>query len=191
MLRPYKVFRSLINFRVNAVTFHKYVRLWYVNMNLEEYNKAVDDYSDRIYRFVLKSLGDEERAKDIVQDSYEKLWKNVSTLEFSKSRSWLFSTAYNTMIDIIRKEKRMVSSDDYIAEDSVSDSYSDLNEVLHRCLDRLPENWRAPLLLRDYEGYSYQEISTITGQTESQVKINIYRGRMAMRKMIGKIEMVV
>ena len=160
-------------------------------MNLEEYNKAVDDYSDRIFRFILKSLGDEERAKDIVQDSYEKLWSNINDLEFSKAKSWLFSTSYNAMIDTIRKEKRMVKTDDYIAEERLMSGYSDLNEVLHQCLEKLPEKWKAPLLLRDYEGYSYNEISIITGQTESQVKINIYRGRMAMRKMIGKIEMVV
>lgn len=160
-------------------------------MNLEEYNKAVDDYSDRIYRFILKSLGDEERAKDIVQDSYEKLWRNINDLDFPKVKSWLFSTSYNAMIDTIRKEKRMVKTDDYTPEESSIGGYSDLNEVLHQCLEKLPENWKAPLLLRDYEGYSYFEISSITGQTESQVKINIYRGRMAMRKMIGKIEMVV
>ena len=160
-------------------------------MNLEDYNKAVDNYSDRVFRFILKSLGDEERARDIVQDSYEKLWRNINELEFSKSKSWLFSTAYNTMIDIIRKEKRMVSSEDYMPEEQTTEGYSDLNEVLHQCLEKLPGKWKAPLLLRDYEGYSYNEISIITGQTESQVKINIYRGRMAMRKMIGKIEMVV
>lgn len=160
-------------------------------MNLEEYNKAVDDYSDRIYRFILKSLGDEDRSKDIVQDSYEKLWRNINNLEFPKVKAWLFTTSYNAMVDIIRKEKRMVKTEDYIPEEYSSDGYSDLNEVLHQCLEKLPENWKAPLLLRDYEGYSYFEIASITGQTESQVKINIYRGRMAMRKMIGKIEMVV
>ncbi|MEE4114742.1 MAG: RNA polymerase sigma factor [Marinilabiliaceae bacterium] len=160
-------------------------------MNLEDYNRAVDDYSDRIFRFILKSLGDEERAKDIVQDSYEKLWRNIDDLEFSKAKSWLFSTAYNTMIDIIRKEKRMISSDDSITEEYTCEGYSDLNEVLHLCLEKLPDNYKAPLLLRDYEGYSYNEISTITGQSESQVKINIYRGRMAMRKMIGNIALVV
>ena len=160
-------------------------------MTLEEYNRAVDDYSDRVYRFILKSLGDEERAKDIVQDSFEKLWRNISILEFSKVKSWLFSTAYNNMIDIIRKDKRMIVSNEHISEDFAPGGYSDLNEVLHECLEKLPDNWKSVLLLRDYEGYSYREISTITGQTESQVKINIYRGRMAMRKMIGKIALVV
>ena len=85
----------------------------------------------------------------------------------------------------------MVLTDDIFESESTIEGYSDLNEVLHNCLEKLPENWRSVLLLRDYEGYSYLEISKITGQTYAQVKTNIYRGRMAMRKMIGKREMVV
>lgn len=160
-------------------------------MTPREYNKAVEDYSDRIYRFVLKSLGDTERARDVVQDCYEKLWVNVTSLEFAKAKSWLFSTAYNRMIDIIRKEKRMIAEAEQSTEPAYYDGYSDLNEILHICLEKLPENWKSVILLRDYEGYSYIEIAEITGQTEAQVKINIYRGRMALRKMIGKMEMVV
>ena len=160
-------------------------------MTPQEYNKAVDNYADRIYRFILKSLGDEERSKDIVQDCFEKLWRNVAMLDFSKAKSWLFTTAYNTMIDTIRKEKRIIAADSEDFDSHYYDGYSDINEVLHICLGKLSETKRTVLLLRDYEGYSYSEIAEITGQTEPQVKINIYRGRMAMRKMIGKIEMVI
>ncbi|MCF8222982.1 MAG: RNA polymerase sigma factor [Bacteroidales bacterium] len=159
-------------------------------MTPQEYNRAVEEFADRIYRFVLKSMGDEERSRDIVQDCYEKLWINVEEIEFGKTRAWLFSTAHNAMIDIFRKEKRMVRDDKQL-EDVHEDGYSDLNEILHACLAKLNESYRTVILLRDYEGYSYKEIGEITGQTESQVKINIYRARMAMRKMIGKPEMVV
>jgi RNA polymerase sigma factor (sigma-70 family) len=159
-------------------------------MTPQEYNKAVEEYSDRIYRFILKSMGEEERSKDVVQDCYEKLWINVGEIEFSKAKAWLFSTAHNAMIDIIRKEKRIIP-DDSPREDIYEQGYTDLNEILHKCLGNLNEAWRSVILLRDYEGYSYREIGEITGQSEAQVKINIYRARMAMRKMIGKLEMVV
>lgn len=160
-------------------------------MTLQEYNRAVDEYSDRVYRFILKSIGNEERAKDIVQDSYEKLWRNINSLEYNKAKAWLFSTSYNGMVDIIRKEKRMVVTDEVFEPEASTEGYSDLNEVLHQFLNKLPDNWKSVLLLRDYEGYSYLEISKITGQTEAQVKTNIYRGRMAMRKMIGNRALVV
>ncbi|MEA1886194.1 MAG: RNA polymerase sigma factor [Bacteroidota bacterium] len=159
-------------------------------MTPREYNKAVEEYSDRIYRFVLQSMGEKERSKDVVQDCYEKLWINVEEIEFAKARAWLFTTAHNTMIDIIRKEKRMIPEDSP-REDIYEQGYTDLNEILHKCLGNINESWRSVILLRDYEGYTYREIGEITGQSEAQVKINIYRARMALRKMIGKLEMVV
>lgn len=69
--------------------------------------------------------------------------------------------------------------------------YSDLNEILHEALERLPEQQKTSVMLRDYEGYSYKEIGDITGLSEAQVKINIYRGRMALKSYIGKIETVI
>jgi RNA polymerase sigma-70 factor (ECF subfamily) len=112
-------------------------------------------------------------------------------IEYPVVKSWLFSTAYRGMIDIIRKEKRMSSLDDSYENTPVNESqYSDLNEILHMAIERLPEQQKTSVLLRDYEGYSYKEIGEITGQTEAQVKINIYRGRLALKSYIGQIETV-
>jgi RNA polymerase sigma-70 factor (ECF subfamily) len=95
------------------------------------------------------------------------------------------------MIDIIRKEKRMTSLEpEYESEMIFESQYSDLNEILHKALERLPEQQKTSVMLRDYEGYSYKEIGDITGQSEAQVKINIYRGRIALKEYIGKIETV-
>ncbi|HRT89966.1 MAG TPA: RNA polymerase sigma factor [Bacteroidales bacterium] len=161
-------------------------------MTVKEYNRAVDEYSDAIWRFIRGNLRDEERANDIVQDSFEKLWMHVTEIDYSVAKSWLFSTAYNNMIDIIRKEKRVILDEPADNEEMICDSsYSDLNEILHKALERLPEIQRSSVLLRDYEGYSYREIADITGQTEAQVKINIYRGRLALKAYIGKIESVI
>jgi len=68
--------------------------------------------------------------------------------------------------------------------------YTDLNEILHKALDLLPEQQKSSVMLRDYEGYTYKEIGEITGLNEAQVKINIYRGRVALKNFIGKIETV-
>ncbi len=160
-------------------------------MTAKEFNKAVDEYSDSLYRFILAGIRDEERAGDIVQDTYEKLWRNVTELDYAVVKSWIFSTAYHGMIDIIRKERRMtVLEDKHTAELAHETQYSDLNAILHKALERLPENQRSVILLRDYEGYSYREIGKITGMSEAQVKINIYRGRIALKNFIGKIETV-
>jgi len=160
-------------------------------MTVEEYNRSVEEYADPVYRFIRADLRDDDRAHDIVQDSYEKLWRNVAELDFVVAKSWLFSTAYHAMIDIIRKERRMRVLEDYHEfEIAYEGEQPDLNEILHSALERLPEQQRTSLLLRDYEGYSYKEIGDITGMTEAQVKISIYRGRVALRNYIGKIETV-
>jgi RNA polymerase sigma-70 factor (ECF subfamily) len=161
-------------------------------MTVKEYNRSVEDYSDSVYRFIRGNLKDEERANDIVQDSYEKLWRQVTDIEYPVVKSWLFTTAYRTMIDIIRKENRIISLEKPDEYDLVSESqYSDLNEILHLALERLPEIQKSLILLRDYEGYSYREIGEITGLNEAQVKINIYRGRVALKNFIGKIETLI
>jgi RNA polymerase sigma-70 factor (ECF subfamily) len=161
-------------------------------MTVKEYNRSVEEYSDSVYRFIRSNLKDEDRSNDIVQDSYEKLWRNVTEIEYPVVKSWLFTTAYRTMIDIIRKEARVISLEDSAENEFLTEhQYSDLNEVLHHALDRLPETQKSLVLLRDYEGYSYKEIGEITGLREAQVKINIYRGRVALKCFIGRIETVI
>jgi RNA polymerase sigma factor (sigma-70 family) len=161
-------------------------------MTVKEYNRSVDEFSDSVFRFIRSNLKDDDRASDIVQDAYEKLWRHVAEIDYSVVKSWLFSTAYHNMIDIIRKEKRMSYLEQEHEKELIYESqYSDLNEILHEALSRLPEQQKTSVMLRDYEGYSYKEIGDITGQTEAQVKINIYRGRLALKSFIGKIETVI
>lgn len=161
-------------------------------MTVNEYNKSVSLYSDRIFRFVLKSIRDVHKAEDIVQDSYEKLWKNFENVNAEKVKSYLFTTAYHTMIDTIRKDKRSSYSEDLtLQEESHENNYSDLSEILEEAVGRLPEIQRMVLLLRDYEGYSYEEIGELTTLNESQVKVYIYRARVFLKKYIGRIEVVV
>ena len=161
-------------------------------MTVNEYNKSVELFSDRVYRFILKSIRDIHKAEDIVQDSYEKLWKNAEKVSFEKVKSYLFTTAYHTMIDIIRKDKRSTYSEELkLPEQSHENNYSDLVEVLKEAVDRLPEVQRMVLLLRDYEGYSYEEIGEMANLNESQVKVYIFRARVFLKKYIGRMEAVV
>ena len=160
-------------------------------MTVKEYNGSVEEFADSVYRFIRGNLKNEEIANDIVQDTYERLWRHVTELEYPVVKSWLFSTAYHIMIDIIRKDKRMTNLDFSHENEMIHESqYSDLNEILHKALELLPEQQRTAVMLRDYEGYSYNEIGEITGLSEAQVKINIYRGRVALKNYIGKIEVV-
>ena len=161
-------------------------------MTAKEYNQCVDEHADGVYRFILKNITDEEKARDIVQDSFEKMWVKAGEISFSKAKSYLFTTAYHTMIDSIRKEKKQTELDDAaINIHTVNHAYSDLKEILNEAIKKLPEMQRHVIMLRDYEGYSYQEIGEITRLNESQVKVYIYRARMFLKNYIGSMDMVV
>jgi RNA polymerase sigma factor (sigma-70 family) len=161
-------------------------------MTTSEYNLIVKQYADRLYRFILKNIRDEERANDLVQDSFEKLWRNCSDISFLKAKSYLFSIGHNTMVDMIRKENRMIVTDTAkMPEVSHSKQYSDLKEILDEGLNKLPEIQRSVLLLRDYEGYSYEEIGEVCKLNESQVKVYIYRARVFLKNYIGQMEQVI
>lgn len=160
-------------------------------MTVEEYNKSVDLFSDNVYRFILKNVKDKAMARDIVQDSYEKLWINHEKVQFLKVKSYLFSTAYHTFIDYYRRGKKIENTDDFKQMGlSHSEQYSDLKEILDQALNQLPPDQKSVILLRDYEGYSYQEISEITGLNESQVKVYIYRARVNLKNYLISIEYV-
>lgn len=160
-------------------------------MTAAEYNKCVDDYADSIFRFIVKNLRNEDVARDVVQDTFEKLWIKVSTIDAATVKSYLFTTAYHTMIDAIRKAKPSAELEDAESVYASSDQYSDLKGVLNTALNKLPEEQRSVILLRDYEGYSYEEIGKITGLSESQVKVYIYRARVFLKSYLVDLDRVI
>lgn len=162
-------------------------------MTIEEFNQCVDQHADNLYRFILKNVKDKDKAKDVVQDTYEKLWLKVSDLPSTNAKSYMFTTAYRTMIDMFRRDKKQIRMDDgeFDEKQNHSKQYSDLKEVLNLAVNKLPEVQRMVLMLRDYEGYSYKEIGEMTNLGESQVKVYIFRARIFLKNYIGDIEKVI
>jgi len=159
-------------------------------LNIQEYNTAVKTHSDGIYRFLLRFC-DGETAKDIVQDSFEKLWIKRELVEGNKAKSYLFTTAYHTMVDKKRKDKRLDFTETLPATSAnFTLGNPDIQEVLHKALNTLPEIQKTLVLLRDYEGYSYEEIGEITNLNPSQVKVYIFRARVTLKNHIGTLENV-
>jgi RNA polymerase sigma-70 factor (ECF subfamily) len=161
-------------------------------MTIAEFNTCVDLYADGLYRFVLKNIKDKDIAKDIIQDTYEKLWLKVSEVASVNSKSYMFTTAYRTMLDRIRRDKKQTPLEEvHLSERTAKNSYHDLKEVLDEALAKLPEIQRSVILLRDYEGYNYSEIGEITGLNESQVKVYIYRARVFLKEYIGSLDAII
>lgn len=159
-------------------------------MTIEEYNQIVYSQSDALYRFALKNIKVVEDAQEIVQTSFEKLWINKNNVDPTKCKAYLFRIAYNCMIDIIRKQKREVDMELISNREPQSEQvdFKGLKPILDNALSQIGEMQRNVILLRDYEGYSYLEIGEIMNLSENQVKINIFRGRQALQKILGKLE---
>ncbi|HPE35070.1 MAG TPA: sigma-70 family RNA polymerase sigma factor [Bacteroidales bacterium] len=161
-------------------------------MTVQDYNRCVDNFSDGIYRFMLKNTRDEELSKDVVQEAFCRLWEKHEGVEFEKARSYLFTTAYHFMIDEFRKNKYKTDMSDFTSDTLKNETlFTDLADVLEEAVSKLPEIQRSVVLLRDYEGYSYKEIGDITGLSESQVKVYIYRARMTLKQYIGSMDKVI
>lgn len=160
-------------------------------MTTREYNESVEKFADNIYRFVLKHLKNKDVAKDIVQETFAKVWVKRDTISFEKVRSYLFTTAHHTMVDVLRKEKYQ---DGVEVIDKHENQHPlknlDLQRILHDALDQLPEIQRSVILLRDYEGYAYDEIGEITNLSESQVKVYIFRARKKLKQILVSLETV-
>lgn len=160
-------------------------------MTIAEYNAAVDAHADGIYRFAVKHLRDEDLAKDVVQESFARLWMKVDQVEGTKVKSYLFTTAHHVIVDEVRKGGRSTRMEEH--HDNLrmtSQSQPDLKEVLDAALATLPAIQRSVVLLRDLEGYSYEEIAELTKLSLAQVKVYIYRGRTALKEYIGHLDLV-
>lgn len=159
-------------------------------MTNSEYNEIVNTYSDSLYRFALKNIKVVEDAQEIVQNAFEKLWIHRNSVDPEKCKSYLFKVAYNYTIDIIRKQKKEVDMEiaTYNEPHAEHSEFKDLKRILDQALEAISEPQRNSIMLRDYEGYSYQEIGEIMQMTEAQVKINIFRGRKNLQQILGKME---
>ena len=161
-------------------------------MTEKEYNLCVSQYADNVYRFILKNLGHKEDAQDVVQTAFEKLWVNREQVDNERSKSYLFTVAYHQMIDHIRKQKRITLQEEFKAEASVIDKQQhSVKKILDEALHKLSETQRSLVLLKDYEGYNYQEIGKITGLSESQVKVYLHRARLQLKTYLVRRENVI
>lgn len=160
-------------------------------MTAKEYNLAVDEYSDNIFRFALKHLKNEMSAKDIVQETFAKVWAKHEDINAEKVKSYLFTTAYHAIVDWVKMEKRSGDIENTKERHSDNNVPFDVQNVLNEALDKLPEIQKSVVLLRDYEGYNYQEIAEITNLNESQVKVYIFRARVTLREYIKRLDLVI
>ena len=155
-------------------------------MTDKAYNDCVDNFADGVYRFIVKNIRHTEDAQDIVQSAFEKLWLNRERVLPEKAKSYLFTVAYHQMIDHIRKSNKMpLAEDTAIPHQQIQQQDAELKQALMLAVNQLNPTQKSLVLLKDYEGYSYQEIAEIMNLSESQVKVYLHRARLILKNKLS------
>jgi RNA polymerase sigma factor (sigma-70 family) len=160
-------------------------------MTEQDYNNCVEEHSNGVYRFIVKNIRNTQDAEDIVQSAFEKLWVIRERVTPLKAKSYLYTVAYHQMIDVIRKENKKPTTNEFMEVDQVShQTSSELKQNLLSAINQLNPTQKSLVLLKDYEGYSYQEIGEIMNLSESQVKVYLHRARLFLKTQLLELEKV-
>jgi RNA polymerase sigma factor (sigma-70 family) len=160
-------------------------------MELTDYNTCVKQWADALFRFACKCTGNQEDARDVVQGSFEVLWQKRKDVAPEKGKAFLFQVAYRQSIDNYRKQSRVTYKEQPEREETLKPGPADLKRVLDRALSRLDEQQKALVLLKDHEGYSYEEIAGITGLSVTQVKVYLHRARKTLKEYLVSVEHII
>ncbi len=150
-------------------------------MTRAEYNTTVTTWSNNVFRFATKIIRNDEDAKDVVQQAFEVLWRKHEAVDFDKAKSFLFTIAHRRCMDYHRREQ---PRDLETAPEIIINNEQSKNEwkaYLQEALNILDRQSKQLILLKDYEGYSYDEIGKITALNESQVKVYLHRARKTLK----------
>ena len=155
-------------------------------MKKHEYNFIIDELSAQLYRYAFHFLRNQEDAKDIIQDVFEKMWLNRKTIELETVKPWLYRCTHNAMVNFIAKKSRTsyMSNQELPKTTSPFDSSFESMQVVDRMVSILPPTQKSIILLRDIEGYTYKEIGLILDLSASQVKVYLFRARMKIKKQL-------
>ncbi|MFQ5640893.1 MAG: RNA polymerase sigma factor [bacterium] len=166
----------------------------------DAFKKLFEFYSQKVYNFVLRMLGNSHDAEDIVQEVFVKMYRKLPSLRDPDYFStWLFSVAKNESINFLNRQRRknmdsihnesenlahkLAAKDDMQNPSPQGQSeYSDLEMHLQAALSEIPEINRSAFILGVIQGYSYNEVGKILGCSVSNVKSRVFRARMLLSK---------
>ena len=148
----------------------------------ERFNELYQLYKNDIYRLAYSYLLNEQDSEDVIQKVYIKLYNNkkILTLSNNEAKRWLFRICINESKDILKspwkKLKATITND--VKDNKIK------NDSLVDALNINPD-YRIPLYLFYYEGYSIKEIAKQLKKSESAIKMRLLRGKEALRKEMG------
>ncbi|NWK57262.1 sigma-70 family RNA polymerase sigma factor [Verrucomicrobiaceae bacterium N1E253] len=154
--------------------------------------RAISEYESPLIGYARTIVHDLDRARDVVQDTFIRLYQQDAGKVSEGLKSWLFTVCRNRALDVLRKEKRLVAVEDEVLERRDSGGPTPYQatadhervEMVKSYISRLPENQATVILLKFEKGYSYQEISEETGLSQGNVGFLIHTGMKRLRSML-------
>jgi RNA polymerase sigma-70 factor (ECF subfamily) len=175
----------------------------------EAFRVLVERYQDRAYGLALRVMRDEEQAKDVLQDAFLKAYRSLDRFEGRSSfYTWFYRVVMNLCIDAKRRQPagRMVEWDETHARETPVGTGLDavdpvrqqgegpagdleraeLRETLQRAIEKLPDDARQTLVLREVDGLTYSEIAKLLGIPKGTVMSRLHHARRRLRALLGE-----
>lgn len=167
--------------------------------DLNAFNHLVLEYQNMAFNLAARMLGDDDAAADVTQNAFLSAYRSLDGFRGGSFRAWVMRMVSNACYDELRRRKRRptislepVNEDDeeiesptWLADDSASPETeverAELDQALQSCLNGLPEEFRAVVVMVDVEGLDYQEVSVAVGKPLGTVKSRLARARLKMR----------
>jgi RNA polymerase sigma-70 factor (ECF subfamily) len=165
--------------------------------DLDSFNQLVVRWERPIYALAYRVIGREEEARDVVQEAFLRAYRSIGGFRGqAKFSSWLYRITLNLCRDWIRRQKRApfvetpegVDIVELAGEQGTVESVEDevarrtLGEIVSRAMRVLSEDQRTAIVLKEYQGLTFQEIADQLGCPLSTVKTRLYQGLIVLRR---------
>ncbi|HEV9038338.1 MAG TPA: sigma-70 family RNA polymerase sigma factor [Puia sp.] len=165
-------------------------------MSEEAFKQHILPMKDKLFRFAYRFLQDVQEAEDAVQDVMAGVWaRRAEWLQWKSIPAYCMTATRNNCLDRLRRRTTTTIREGAAAEISSPDrdpyekvTNKEMMRRIQECIDDLPPQQQHVIRLREMEGFSYNEIAEVLDMTLDQVKVNLFRGRSAIRKTIIKEE---
>ncbi len=154
------------------------------------FGELYDKYKDSIYRFVYFKVSNREKAHDLVNESFLKIYNYIrEDKDIENFRAFLYKIARNSVIDFYRTRKDNISLDDSPDIESDIDIEDDADRMvkvkrIKKHLEKIKPKYREVVHLYYFEEFSFKEISKMIGESESNVRMRALRGIKSLKKLL-------
>ena len=161
-------------------------------MSVETFKQHILPLKDKLFRFALHLLQDVQEAEDAVQDVMAGVWaRRAEWPQWNSIPAYCMTSTRNNCLDRLRR-RRVDFAQPEAAVFLKTPDQDPLEKMtnketitrIRQCMEALPPNQQQVVRLREMEGFSYNEIAQVLDMTLDQVKVNLHRGRNAIKKII-------